>query len=212
MNYGTLKTLAQQYLENSETSFVDNLPTMIRAAEEDIFRQVQLPDLMQTATANCVTNDQFLPMPTDFLSPYSLGVVLGGEMQMLMSKDHSFIREAYPVVTDGGVPRFYAIYNDANIILAPTPDSNYQVELNYFYEPASITAGADSGTTWLSTNAENALLFGTLLQGYIYSKGDQDVFAQYKEQYQTALAALKILAEGRNRKDVYRQADRRIPT
>lgn len=212
MNYGTLKTLIQQYLENEEDSFVDNLPTMIRAAEEDIFRQVQLPDLMQTSTSSCTASSMFLSLPSDFLSPYSLGVVVSGEMQMLVSKDHSFIKETYPTVAATGVPRFYAVYNDANLMLGPTPDNSYQVELNYFYEPASITAGSDTGETWLSTNGENVLLFGSLIQGYIYSKGDQDVFAQYQAQYDSAMGALKVLAEGRNRKDVYRQPDRRIPT
>lgn len=212
MDYGTLKELTQQYLENREPSFVDNLPTMIRAAEEDIFRQVQLPDLMQTSTSSCIPGDFFLPLPLDFLSPYSLGVVVGGEMQMMLSKDQSFIREAYPSVGGSGVPRFYAVYNDAYLMLGPTPDAPYQVELNYFYEPPSLTVGPDNHTTWLSINAENALLYGTLIQGYTYSKGDQDVFAQYQTQYQTALAALKVLAEGRNRKDVYRLSDRRLPT
>jgi len=210
MNYGALKQLIQDYLETEETSFVDNLPTMIRAAEEDIFRQVQLPDLMQTATSSCTTDEAILPMPSDFLSPYSLGITVAGETVMLISKDHSFIKETYPSGT--GTPRFYAIFNDANIILGPTPDDDYAVELNYFYEPASITDGTDSDTTWLSTNAENALLFGAIVQGYTYLKGDQDVFAQYKAQYDTALAALKILAEGRNRKDIYRVSDRRIAT
>jgi len=212
MNYGTLKTLAQQYLENSETSFVDNLPVMIRAAEEAIFRDVQLPDLMQTASADAIPGSLFLPLPADFLAPYSLAVRAGGELRMLVSKDYSFLREAFPDDTVDGVPRYYAVYNDSTIILGPVPDNPYTVELNYFYEPVSLTAGDDDGTTWLSVNAENALLFGTLLQGYIYSKGDQDVMAQYQSQYDTAMTSLKILAEGRNRKDAYRQSDRRIPT
>jgi len=209
MNYGTLKTLAQQYLENSETSFVDNLPTIIRACEEDIFRRVQLPDLMQTSTSNCTAGVIFLPMPADFLSVYSIGITVAGEMFMLLSKEHGFIRECFPTCATG-VPRYYAIYNDANLILGPTPDQNYDVELNYFYEPPSLTAGDDNNETWLSINAENALLYGTLLHGYIYSKGDQDILKQYTEQYEMAIAALKVLAEGRNRKDVYREPDRRI--
>lgn len=212
MNYGELKQLAQDYLENSETSFVDNLPTFIRAAEEDIFRQVQLPDLMQTSTSTCTTGNSLLALPSDFLSPYSLAITVDGEYQVLLSKDHSFMREAFPVVGSTGVPKYYAIFNDTAVMLGPTPDDDYPVELNYYYEPPSITDGDDIDTTWLSVYAENALLFGTLIQGYVYSKGDQDVFAQYQSQYQTAIAGLKILAEGRNRKDVYRLPDRRIPT
>lgn len=213
MNYGELKTLVCQYLENFETSFVDNLPVFVRAVEEDVFRQVQLPDLMQTSTANCIQNNIFLPLPGDFLSPYSLGVMVGGELVMMTSKDYSFIKEVYPQGNSApGTPRYYAVYNDAMMILGPAPDDDYTMELNYFFEPASITDGSDSGTTWLSINGENALLFGTIIQGYIYSKGDQDVMAQYQTQYEQAIAELKIIAEGRNRKDVYRRSDRRIPT
>lgn len=212
MNYGELKTLVNQYLEVNETTFNDNIDVFVRAAEEDIFRQVQLPDLMQTSTANFIAGNQFLPVPSNFLSPYSLAVVVNGQYEMMLSKDHSFIRETYPGVSQQGVPRFYAVYNDANFLIGPVPDDDYVVELNYFYEPPSLTAGSDSGTTWLSINAENAILFGTLIQGYTYLKGDQDVAKQYVEQYQTALAALKVLAEGRNRKDVYRTSDRRIAT
>lgn len=212
MNYGTLKNLVKEYLEVDEATFNDNIAIFVRAAEEDIFRQVQLPDLMQTSTANFISGNQFLPVPSDFLSPYSLAVIVNGEYRMMLSKDHSFIREVYPGTGERGVPRFYAVYNDANFLIGPTPDDDYDVELNYFYEPPSLTSGDDSKETWLSVNAENAILFGTIIQGYIYLKGDQDVMKQYIEQYQTAIAALKILAEGRNRKDVYRNSDRRIAT
>jgi len=130
---------------------------------------------------------------------------------MMLSKDYSFIREVYGEVGGEGIPRFYAVYNDANFIIGPTPDQDYPVELNYFFEPPSITDGDDTNETWLSINAENALLFGSIIQGYVNLKGDQDVMQQYVEQYQTAMAALKVLAEGRNRKDSYRMSDQRIP-
>ena len=65
----------------------------------------------------------------------------------------------------------YALYDDDTFIVAPTPSLNLTVELHYFYKPASITAGAESGTTWLSVNATNALLYGCLIEGYVYMKG-----------------------------------------
>lgn len=212
MNYGELKELMGQYLEATEQSFVENIPEFIRLAEEDIFRQVQLQDLMETATANMFANDKYLALPADFLSIYSLGVRDGtGQFSYMLSKDHSFINECYPDPTERGVPRFYALFNAESLILGPTPDLPYEVQINYFYFPPSITDGDDSNETWLSREAENALLFGSVLQGYVYLKGDQDVVASYTNQYQTALASLKIIAEGRNRKDSYRKSDRRIP-
>jgi len=211
MNYGELKTLVQQYLECEETTFVANIDQFVKLAEEDIFRQVQLQELMETATASLVPSNQYLDLPTDFLSIYSLAVIVGGVYQMLISKDHSFMREVYSNPSTEGVPRHYALFDDETIILGPVPNSAYTVELNYFFKPVSLTAGADGDSTWLSTNAEQAILFGTILQGYIYLKGDQDIIASYTDRYQSALAQLKIIAEGRNRKDSYRKQDRRLP-
>ena len=211
MTKAELIALVQQYLEANEASFVANIPTFIKNTEEEIFRQVQLPDLMQTSTANFIVNNDFLPLPDDFLSPYSLAVVVAGEYRMMLSKDHSFIRETYSNPANLGVPRFYAVFDDKHLLIGPRPDQSYTAELNYFYMPASLVEQPDNGKTWLSEFAEEALLFGTILQGYVYLKGDQDVIAAYTEKYQSAMASLKIIAEGRNRKDSYRQADRRLP-
>ena len=91
------------------------------------------------------------------------------------------------------------------MILAPTPDSNYVCEFHYFYRPASLTAGADSGTTWLSTNAPNALLYGSLYEAYIYMKGEPDMLQLYDKQFTEALSRLKDLAEARENADAYRR-------
>lgn len=211
MNKLQVKTYVQQYLECEESTFVANIDQFIRMAEDDINRQVQLQELMETSTAALNIGDQFLALPDDFLSIYSLAVIVNGEYRMMLSKDHSYIREVYADPTDTGVPRFYAFFDEGALMLGPPPDQNYSVELNYFFEPASLAAGGDTSTTWLSVNGEQALLFGTILQGYIYLKGDQDVIQSYTNQYQAAIASLKIIAEGRNRKDSYRKSDRRIP-
>lgn len=211
MNYGTLKTLVKQYLECEETTFNDNIANFVRLAEEDISRQVQLQDLMETSTANLVPHTPYLGMPVDFLSAYSLAVLVNGEWSYLLSKDHSFVRETYPGASDEGVPRFFAMFDDETMMLGPTPDEDYIIELNYYYEPASLTAGPDSGTTWISEKGENAILYGTIIQGYIYLKGDQDVMKQYSEMYANSISQLKVIAEGRNRKDSYRKSDKRMP-
>ena len=99
----------------------------------------------------------------------------------------------------------YARFDVDNMILAPTPDSNYVCEFHYFYRPASLTAGADSGTTWLSTNAPNALLYGSLYEAYIYMKGEPDMLQLYDKQFTEALSRLKDLAEARENADAYRR-------
>ena len=78
-------------------------------------------------------------------------------------------------------------------------------ELHYYYRPASLTAGADGGTTWLSENAPNALLYGSLVEAYIYMKGEQDIMQMYEKQFGEALARIKDLAEARENSDAYRR-------
>ena len=87
--------------------------------------------------------------------------------------------------------------------MAPTPDSNYDFELHYKFRPASLTAGADDGSTWLSTNAPDALLYGTLVEAATFLKNPQEVPA-YEQRYAQAVAALRDLAEGYGRVDEYR--------
>jgi hypothetical protein len=99
---------------------------------------------------------------------------------------------------------YYGLFDDTTFIVGPTPNDNFVVELHYFYRPASITAGEDSGTTWLSTNAMGALLYGTLLESYVYMKGEPDLMTQYERRFLEALARLKNLAEGDNTVDTYR--------
>jgi hypothetical protein len=143
-----------------------------------------------------------------------MAVVLpSGEYQMMLSKDHSFIRETYPTVNLTGVPRFFAVFDENAMIVGPTPDQSYQVELNYFNYPISLVdlPNGDANVTWLSENAENAIVFGTVVQGYTYLKGDQDIIKQYTDMYTSALSQLKVIAEGRDRKDQYRKSDRRLP-
>ena len=103
--------------------------------------------------------------------------------------------------------------DETDMLLAPTPDQNYGVQVHYFRKPVSISLGNnDLNSNWLSENAENALIFGTIYHGYIYEKGDQDVIAAYKTQFETAIADLKLITEGRQKKDTYRNPDQRLPT
>ena len=102
------------------------------------------------------------------------------------------------------IPKYYAFFDQDNFILAPTPDSNYAVELHYYYRPASLTAGSDSGTTWLSENAEMTLLYGAMIEAYIYMKGDQDMMAMYNKRFEESIVGIKMLGEAKETTDEYR--------
>lgn len=200
--YTTLKTAIQDYLQTTESSFVSNLPTFITQAEERILRTVQLPDFKKNVTANVSNGNQYLAMPSDFLSQYSMAIDNSG-YEYLLFKDTNFIREVSPDVTVTGVPKYYGIFDDSNFILGPTPNSNYFVELHYLYKPLSISVDP-SGTSWLGTNAENSMLYGSLIEAYTYLKGDPDLMSLYQSKFDESLAQLKILGEGYNTTDNYR--------
>jgi hypothetical protein len=200
--YTTLKQTIQDYLETTETTFVSNLPNIITQAEERILKEIQLPDFRKNVTGSLSADNEYLSTPTDYLAIYSLAVDNSG-YEYLLNKDVNFVREAYPVSTVTGVPKYYAIFNETTIIVAPTPSSSFNVELHYFYRPESITVAA-SGTSWLGDNAENALLYGSLVESYTFLKGDADLLQLYKVQYDEAVNRLKTLGEGYGTTDSYR--------
>lgn len=198
--YATLSTAIQDYVETNEATFVTHIPTIVQQAEERILKSVQLPDFRKNVSGSMTASDQYLGIPTDFLAPYSLAVDNSG-FEYLLFKDVNFIREAFPSVSTEGVPKYYAIFEDTFFIVGPTPNSNYAVELHYFYKPETIVTAS---TSWLGTNAEAALFSACVHEAYVFLKGDPDLMQKYKEQMDGDISALKILGEGRNRTDSYR--------
>ena len=182
--------------------------TIIRQAEQRIYYDVQIPVLKKNVTGNLTSGNRYLTTPDDYLATYSIAVNNNGTYEYLLPKDVAFLREAYPSTATTGVPRYYAIFDNDTFLIGPPPNQNYEVELHYFYEPPSLV---DQPTgTWLSENAENALLYGCLFEAYTYLKGEQDLVALYAAKYKESLEALRMIGEGRNRSDTYRNGQPRI--
>ena len=202
--YTQLKTAIQDFCENTETSFVTNLPLFIRAAEDRIFQSVNLTYFKKNAASALSQDDQFVSVPSDFLTPFSLHITTANFQDFLTLKDVNFVQKYTLDSASTGTPQYYGIYDVDNLIVSPTPDQNYTVELHYYYRPASLTAGSDSGTTWISSNAPNVLLYGALYEAYTYMKGEPDVLANYEKRFVENLARLKDLAEAREEQDAFR--------
>ena len=203
--YDQLKQAVQDYTENDETSFVNNLPVFIRQAEERILKSVQLSFFRKNVTGNMTSSNKYLAVPSDFLAPFSLSFVDSNSDHVFLDfKDVDFVQSFHPNSATTGNPRYYAVFDVDNFVLGPTPDSAYAVELHYFYRPASLTAGSGSGTTWLSENAELTLLYGTLIEAYIYMKGEPDIMAQYEKRFVEAIQSLKMFGEAKEVTDEYR--------
>ena len=200
--FTTLKSTLQDYLETTETTFVDNLTVIITQAEDRILKSIQLPDFKKNSTGNTTSGTPYLTCPSDFLAPYSLAVDNSG-YEFLLYKDVNFIREAYPSSSTTGIPKYYSLFDAESFILAPTPNANLTAELHYFYKPESITT-ASAGTSWLGDNAESTLLYGCLVEAYTFLKGEPDLLQLYAARYEDALAKLKGLGEGYDTTDSYR--------
>jgi hypothetical protein len=210
MNYTQLVDLVKQYTQNEETSFVANIPVFVQLAEERIYNAVFIPAIRKNQIGTLTPNNKYLTLPGDWLANFSLAVItpITNAQSFLIDKDVNFIRECYPDPDDTGVPKYYAIFDDNTFILGPTPDSNYQVELHYYYYPESIVTAT---TSWLGDNFETVLLYGTLREAYLYMKGEQDIITYYEQKYQESLGLLKLLGEGKDRRDAFRSGLNRIP-
>ena len=204
MTYGELKQAIQDYTENDETTFVNNLPLFIRLAEERILKSVQLNLFQKNQFGNMTSGNEYLAAPSDFLAPYSLSIDVNGSKEFLLFKDLDFVQTYTPDATTTGQPRYYAQFDVDNFIIAPTPDASYTVDIHYLYRPASLTAGSDSGTSWLSTNAEITLLYGSLIEAYTFMKGQPDLMAMYNQRFGEGLMRLKNLGEAQETIDEYR--------
>jgi hypothetical protein len=215
MNYTELSARIQAYCENDFPASAGNLTsaqqiaTFVEQAEERIYNSVQIPALRKNVTGVCTIGNTYLACPTDFLSVFSMAVIqANGEYEYLLNKDVNFIRQAYPLPTATGTPKYYALFGprSANptelaFILGPTPNANLTVELHYFFYPESIVT---AGTSWLGDNYDPVLLYGALREAYIYMRGEADMIANIEAKYQEAIGQLKRLGDGLERNDAYR--------
>ena len=204
--YTGLVNSIQSYTEVDEPTFVSNIPTFIQDTERLINNTIQLPAFRKNVTGSVSGDFPYLSLPSDYLSTFSIAIMDAGATQTdgyryLLNKDVNYIREAFPYPGVTGTPVYYALFDNNSFILGPTPDVDYNVELHYFAYPASIVT---AGTTWVSTNYPNVLLWGALAEAYIYLKGEADLIQTYQTKYEQALDILKQLADGKNRQDEYR--------
>ena len=212
-NVNNLYLMIQNYCESSEVSFVANIPNFVQLAEERIYNTVQLPAIRKNSTGVMTAGNQYLQLPSDWLSIFSIAVINptnspGSSSQLfLLDKDVNFIRSAYPDPTVQGTPQYYADFDYQTLNLGPTPDVSYAVELHYFGLPTSIVS---AGTTWLGNNFGEVLLYGAVREAYLYLKGEDDLAARYEKMYQEGMMLLKQLGDGKDRQDAYRSGQVRV--
>jgi hypothetical protein len=211
MTYDELVTNIRNYTEVDANVFSNSvINTFITMAENRILRDIDLDVFKLEVTGNLSANNRFLTAPTDILTHrYMLLTSPTGDQIFLDFRDTSFMKEYWPDGTQTGVPKYYGVWDQNTFYVAPTPSLAYTVELGYVYRPAQLSA--TNPTTWVSTNAPEALLYACLIQAYSYTKGPPEMMSYFNNAYKEAIQGLGIEQQGRRRRDEYRDGMIRIP-
>ena len=207
MNYAEL---TRNINDKCEYTFsADEMALFVKQAEQTIYSAVQIPALRKSFTGTLTQSQPTLTTPEDFLWSYSLAVVDStGKFSFLLNKDVNFVREAHPDPDVTGLPKHYAYFNENTLIMGPSPDAQYDVELQYGYYPESIVT---AGTTWLGDEFDSALFNGAMVEAASYLRLEVETIAGLEKLYQQSLILLKNLGDGKLREDAYRAGQYKQP-
>jgi len=197
MTYDSLTYYVQQYLERKDTAVVEAIPTFITLAEFEIAEQIKTLGQLQVVESTMTAGNSVLAKPARWRKTVSMNVTVGGKKQPVLLRKYEYLQNYWPNANLTSVPLFYADTDWEHWYLAPTPDVAYSFEVLYYERIAPLSS--ENQTNWLTQNAPNAMLFGTLLQAMPFLKNDQRQIFQQK--YDQSLAALKT-------EDVARVGDR----
>tara|TARA_R110000868_G_C10899038_1_gene764187 strand:+ start:63 stop:695 length:633 start_codon:yes stop_codon:yes gene_type:complete len=197
MTYNSLNTMVLQYLERSDAAVVEAIPTFITLAEFEIAQQIKTLGQMQVVVSTMEIGNPVIQKPARWRKTVSMEVSSAGAKSPVLLRKYEYLKSYTPDATSTGLPLFYADYDYDHWLVAPTPDQAYPFEVLYYERIAPLSS--ENQTNWITQNAPNAMLFGTLLQAMPFLKNDARQIFQQK--YQEALASLKA-------EDVTRVGDR----
>tara|TARA_R100000995_G_scaffold32627_2_gene14676 strand:- start:61 stop:750 length:690 start_codon:yes stop_codon:yes gene_type:complete len=220
--YSELVTQIRDYCETDSNVLTTTIVNdIIEHAELKIFREIDLDVFKKYKTASLTSSDAFVAMPgalpVDFefaryvhiFSPSgSLGGLTDNERVTLQKKDSSYINEYWPNRTSTGVPKYYANWDNDTIILAPTPNAAYTIELAYNAQPTGLSSS--NTTTWVSNNAPQLLLYACLIEAFKFLK-NPDMLNIYTVSYKEELQTMGQEQMGRRRRDEYMDGIVRVP-
>jgi len=213
MNYGELQTQIRNYTEVDSNGLSDStLDQITKNTENRIYRELQIDAFRAYATAAMTSGNRYVSTPTNLRNIRYVQITdSSNEQTFLEQKDTSFMAEYDPTPsTSYGTPKYYANWDNDTWVVAPTPADNFNVTIAYYVQPATITS-TTSATSYVSTFAEDMLLYGCLAETYKYLKGPADMIQLYEQSYQTAKQSFGIEQTGRRRRDEYTDGVVRVP-
>ncbi|UOF78405.1 hypothetical protein [Caudoviricetes sp.] len=197
MTYDSLTSMVLQYLERQDTAVVNAIPTFISLAEFEIAQEIKTLGQLQVAESTMQAGDSIIPKPARWRKTVSMSITVDGKKQPVYLRKYEYLKNYWPDTSQTSIPEYYADTDWEHWFIAPTPDLPYEFEVLYYERIAPLSS--TNQTNWLTQNAPNAMLFGTLLQAMQFLKNDQRVIFQQK--YTESLQSLKA-------EDVARVGDR----
>lgn len=187
MTYDSLTSTVLQYLERKDAAVVNAIPTFITLAEFEIAEQIKTLGQLQVVESTMLTGEPILQKPARWRKTVSMSVIVDGKKQPVYLRKYEYLKNYWPDSSQTTIPQYYADTDWDHWYLAPTPDQDYAFEVLYYERIAPLSS--TNQTNWLTQNAPNAMLFGTLLQAMPFLKNDQRQIFQQK--YTEAMATLK---------------------
>ena len=187
MTYDSLNSTVLQYLERSDAATREAIPTFITLCEFEIAEEIKTLGQLNVATATMTASNPVLQKPARWRKTVSMTITNASGAQPVLLRKFEYLKSYWPDVTQTDLPLFYSDIDYDHWYLAPTPDQDYSFETLYYERIAPLSS--DNQTNWLTRNAPNAMLYGTLLQAMPFLKNDQRQIFQQK--YSEAIAALK---------------------
>jgi len=201
ITHSTFLTQVRNYTEVDSNVLSDTLlDQFIRNVELDIAGQVDYDDLRKYATSNTTNGNRYVSMPSDLLILRSVQIISSNVRDFLEKKDTSFIAEFAPNETVTGTPKYFANWDETNILLAPTPNAAFQIQINYIKDPPHFNSTTN---TFLSEHQEAMLLYGVLRECFGFLKGPEDLYKLYSDRYNQSIQAFGLQQMGRRRRGEY---------
>ena len=208
ITHSNFLTQVRSYTEVDSNVLTDTLiDQFIRNTEIDIANKVDYDDIREYAITLNSGTLRYLNVPDDCISVRSVQIIENNVRDFLEKRDTSFIAEFNPTNATGQ-PKYYANWDDKNILLAPQPDKNYEVQLHYIKDPAHFTS---DNSTFLSQHAENLLLYGVLVECFSYLKGPMDMYKLYSDKYNETMQSFMLTQMGKRRRADYDDGVMRLP-
>ena len=208
ISHASFLTQVRNYTEVDSNVLSDTLiDQFIRNTELDIAGKVDYDDLRKYATTSTIASQRYLSMPSDLIYLRSVQITNAGVRDFLEKRDTSFISEFNPSETEAA-PKYYANWDDQNIVLAPTPNAAYTIQINYIIDPPHFTS---SNSTFLSTYQDQLLLYGVLAECFSYLKGPMDMYKLYLDKYNESTQGFAMQQMGNRRRGQYEEGVPRIP-